>query len=123
MARINFGNDLLDRKVKYLKSFKIVMIEWLDLSNYKKGIIANVTLDGKILSNWTACLTNNFIPYYQQNVTKISYDNDFVSKYIKKDRYLTERKLKFVNSYWKRLDSNFILKFLGMLTLKYRLFI
>ncbi len=58
-----------------------------------KGIVANVTLDGRILTNWTSCLTNNFIPSYQQNVNVL---NDFFSKYMNIDRYLTNDKLKSV---------------------------
>ena len=49
MGRLNFGNDLLD----------------------VKGIISNVTLNGQLLSGWTMCLTNNFIPNYQANETSL----------------------------------------------------
>jgi hypothetical protein len=44
MGRLNFGNDLLD----------------------SKGILLDVTLDGKVLLNWTSCLTQNFVPYFQK---------------------------------------------------------
>lgn len=45
MGRLNFGNDLLD----------------------SKGIITDVTLGGEVLTGWTACLTQNFIPNFQSS--------------------------------------------------------
>ncbi|RNA22068.1 Beta-galactosidase [Brachionus plicatilis] len=65
MGRLNFGNNLLDTK----------------------GIVSNVTLDNKVLSGWTSCLTDNFVPYYQKNVQNY----DLVKKYAN-DKYLLKNK-------------------------------
>ena len=35
----------------------------------KKGIISNVTLDGKVLTGWTSYLTSKWIPNFQMNTT------------------------------------------------------
>ena len=43
IGRLNYGNNLLDIK----------------------GIISDVTFDGKILSNWSHCLTSDMFPYFQ----------------------------------------------------------
>jgi hypothetical protein len=50
-----------------------------------KGILSDVMLDGKVLNNWKACLTNNFIPNFQ--------DKSFFShKYTKPENLLTQLK-------------------------------
>lgn len=43
MGRLNFGNDLLDTK----------------------GLVTDVTLDGEVLTGWSQCLTDNFVPNFQ----------------------------------------------------------
>ena len=63
MGRLNFGDDLLDAK----------------------GIISDVTLDGKILNNWTAYLTQNFIPNFQ-------IDQSFIKKLIKPSNLISRIK-------------------------------
>ena len=84
MGRLNYGDDMLDNK----------------------GLIEGVYLGGAKLGNWTTCVTNNFIPNYQQNLQSKPEDNkqfnmrpfvDLVAKYKTKDRLLTEEKLKSID--------------------------
>ena len=52
MGRLNYGDDLLD----------------------VKGLVANVTLGGRVLANWTTCRTDNFVPNYQSELTQFNLD-------------------------------------------------
>ena len=36
--------------------------------------MSNVTLDNQLLTNWTTCLTDNFVPNFQNNATKFIND-------------------------------------------------
>ena len=33
----------------------------------QKGIITDVVLGGEVLTDWTTCLTNNFVPNFQNS--------------------------------------------------------
>jgi hypothetical protein len=57
------------------------------LSSNLKGILGDVRLDGKILKNWTACLTSNFIPNYQKNVKEENFN--FISRLKNKNRLMS----------------------------------
>lgn len=48
-----------------------------------KGIVSNVTLNGVNLVDWTMCLTDNFIPNFQKNITQ-NYDSSKSEKSISK---------------------------------------
>jgi hypothetical protein len=48
-------------------------------------------LDGKILTNWTTCLTDNFVPYYQKKLNEKSSES-LTRKYMKKEHLLTKEK-------------------------------
>lgn len=58
--------------------------------------MSNVTLDGKVLQEWTSCLTNNFVPNYQKIVNSNSFV-DFVAKYANEKRLLTEKKMSSID--------------------------
>ncbi len=63
-----------------------------------KGILKGVLLDGRPLGNWTACLTNNFIPDYQafQNSSKNHLEfKDLVAKYATPERLLSKKRLEY----------------------------
>ena len=68
MGRLNFGDNLLDYKV-WIECFNFnsttMNFKTIHKSILNKGILSDVKLDGKILFNWTACLTSNFIPNFQ----------------------------------------------------------
>ena len=79
MGRLNFGDETLDNK----------------------GILNGVMLGGKTLANWTACLTSNFIPNYQEPIKakrplKIFGKPfvDLIAKYKTPERLLTSNKIK-----------------------------
>lgn len=86
MGRLNFGNNLLDIK----------------------GIISNVTLDGKLLSNWKMCLTKNFVPNYQENLKQ---DNTGFSRLI--DRLKASRPARLED-----IDYNAPAVYIGTVTAK-----
>jgi hypothetical protein len=77
MGRINYGDEALDNK----------------------GILNGVILDGVLLHHWRTCLTRNFIPNYQANVSsKIANKPfvDLVDKYKISSNLLTSDKLKYL---------------------------
>lgn len=62
---------------------------------FKKGILSDVTLDGKVLKNWNICLTDNFIPNYRKQFS--SNDPSFidlVARYTISQNLLQNKNLK-----------------------------
>ena len=70
----------------------ILLINFLNV----KGILSNVTLNNKVLTDWKVCLTNNFIPNYQKEINSSNQggDVDFVRKIKTSKNLLTNKKLK-----------------------------
>jgi hypothetical protein len=94
MGRLNFGNDLLDAKVFAKLIFSIQIIKYFNRNFKLKGILSNVTLNNKVLTNWKACLTNNFIPNYQADSNSTSLDIDFIRKIMHPKNLLANKNLK-----------------------------
>jgi len=94
MGRLNFGNDLLDAKVFQKFIFSTQEIKCFKINFNSKGILSNVTLNNKVLTNWRACLTNNFIPNYQADSNSTSIDFDFIRKIMHPKNLLANKNLK-----------------------------
>ena len=68
MGRLNYGNNILDNKVSFfLNETNIILKMFISL----QGIVSDVYLDGVALSGWTACLTDNFVPNFQTDNSRL----------------------------------------------------
>ena len=55
----------------FRNNFNIIPFK-IEFQEYKifKGIVSNVSLDGQVLTGWTICLTENFVPNFQKKYSK-----------------------------------------------------
>ena len=57
MGRLNFGYDVYDskvqKKIKKLSHWHFILILLINLFNFHKGILSEVMLDDKAITNWT----------------------------------------------------------------------
>jgi hypothetical protein len=82
---------MLDAKVS-IKLLFYISISLYKVIIHKKGILSDVTLDGKALKNWTSCITDNFIPNYRQKLENPS----FLLKYTTTNNLLKNRIQKYI---------------------------
>ena len=87
MGRLNFGDDLLDTKVAFVYINNYYLVKKNSQRLKIKGIISNVTLDGKILTGWSSYLTSNWLPNFQTNVSILSRFLDSSSSLLSQTKY------------------------------------
>lgn len=94
MGRLNYGDDMLDAKVSILQIDKNQNFLNKSLIIIFKGIISDVTLDGKVVKNWRMCLTDGFIPNYRKNLGDPGFVS-LISQFMKPENLLSVKLSKY----------------------------